>query len=114
MPQRVGKKNISLQMSLIIYLSIRELQFCGINFTLMKIKPLYVVSRRNSILSQTLTINNANSIHNSNFNANVPTVIIVHGWLSNQHTDINPTIRRGNLSYYRDIMFHIYFLTDLL
>ncbi|KAI8434351.1 hypothetical protein MSG28_012416 [Choristoneura fumiferana] len=55
-------------------------------------------NKRNSIVSQTLIINNANSIHNSNFNANVPTVVVVHGWLSNQYTDINPTIRRAYLN----------------
>ncbi|KAJ8714594.1 hypothetical protein PYW07_002819 [Mythimna separata] len=54
-------------------------------------------TRRNPRNSQTLTINNANSITNSNFNANVPTVVIAHGWLSNQNTDINPTIRDAYL-----------------
>lgn len=51
--------------------------------------------RRNPTSSQTLLINNANSITSSNFNARVPTVVIVHGWLSNQNTDINPVIRDG-------------------
>ncbi|XP_028043591.1 pancreatic lipase-related protein 2-like [Bombyx mandarina] len=50
-------------------------------------------TRRNRRSSQTLTINNANSVTRSNFNANNPTVVIAHGWLSNQNTDINPTIR---------------------
>ncbi|KAH9633543.1 hypothetical protein HF086_013220 [Spodoptera exigua] len=54
-------------------------------------------TRRNQRISQTLVINNANSITNSNFNARVPTVVIAHGWLSNQHTDINPTIRDAYL-----------------
>ncbi|KAL4717334.1 hypothetical protein ACJJTC_017221 [Scirpophaga incertulas] len=35
------------------------------------------------------------SIHSSNFNPNVPTAVIVHGWLSNQNTDINPVIRNA-------------------
>ena len=54
-------------------------------------------TRRNPTSGQTLVINNANSILNSNFNANVPTVVIAHGWLSNQNTDINPTIRDAYL-----------------
>ncbi|KAL0821168.1 hypothetical protein ABMA28_005787 [Loxostege sticticalis] len=54
-------------------------------------------TRRNNNRAQTLTMNNANSIRNSNYNPNVPTVVIVHGWLSNQNTDINPTIRDAYL-----------------
>ncbi|XP_047029091.1 pancreatic triacylglycerol lipase-like [Helicoverpa zea] len=54
-------------------------------------------TRRNPRNAQTLRINNANSITSSNFNARVPTVVIAHGWLSNQHTDINPTIRDAYL-----------------
>ncbi|CAD0202238.1 unnamed protein product [Chrysodeixis includens] len=54
-------------------------------------------TRRNSGSSQRLVMNNANSIRNSNFNPNVPTVVIVHGWLSNQNTDINPVIRDAYL-----------------
>ncbi|XP_063626995.1 pancreatic triacylglycerol lipase-like [Cydia splendana] len=57
----------------------------------------FLYTRRNSIISQTLTINNANSILNSNFNANNPTIIIVHGWLSNRNTEPNPTVRRAYL-----------------
>ncbi|KOB76966.1 Neutral lipase [Operophtera brumata] len=49
------------------------------------------------VLNETLVMNDANSIRNSNFNANVPTVVIVHGWLSNQNTDINPVIRDAYL-----------------
>ncbi|CAH0687765.1 unnamed protein product [Spodoptera exigua] len=54
-------------------------------------------TRRNRIISQSLVINNANSITRSNFNANNPTVVVVHGWLSNQYTNINPTIRDAYL-----------------
>ncbi|CAH0718255.1 unnamed protein product, partial [Brenthis ino] len=54
-------------------------------------------TRRNPRLSQTLIINDANSITSSNFNARVPTVVVVHGWLSNQNTDINPVIRNAYL-----------------
>ncbi|XP_022824519.1 pancreatic lipase-related protein 2-like [Spodoptera litura] len=54
-------------------------------------------TRRNRIISQTLVINNALSITRSNFNANNPTVVVVHGWLSNQYTSINPTIRDAYL-----------------
>nr|AFI64310.1 neutral lipase [Helicoverpa armigera] len=60
---------------------------------------LYLLfTRRNPRNAQTLVINNANSITSSNFNANHPTVVIAHGWLSNQNTDINPTIRDAYLN----------------
>lgn len=51
--------------------------------------------RLNPTTSQTLTMNDADSITNSNFNPNHPTVVIAHGWLSDQNTRINPTIRDG-------------------
>ncbi|KAG6441559.1 hypothetical protein O3G_MSEX001914 [Manduca sexta] len=50
-------------------------------------------TRRNPTSPQTLVINNANSIRNSNFNRNAPTVVIAHGWLSNQKSNLNPVIR---------------------
>ncbi|XP_047029092.1 pancreatic triacylglycerol lipase [Helicoverpa armigera] len=60
---------------------------------------LYLLyTRRNPRNSQTLVINNANSIRNSNFNAAHPTVVVAHGWLSNQNTNINPTIRDAYLN----------------
>ncbi|KAI8434352.1 hypothetical protein MSG28_012417 [Choristoneura fumiferana] len=44
---------------------------------------LYLLfTRRNSILPQTLTMNNANSITNSNFNANVPTIHTLTKWIA--------------------------------
>ncbi|KAL0870630.1 hypothetical protein ABMA27_005590 [Loxostege sticticalis] len=55
-------------------------------------------TRRNNNRAQTLTMNNANSIRNSNYNANLPTVVIAHGWLGSQNTDINPTIRNAYLT----------------
>ncbi|XP_075979737.1 pancreatic triacylglycerol lipase-like [Anticarsia gemmatalis] len=54
-------------------------------------------TRRNPRNAQTLVMNNANSIRNSNFNPSQPIVVIAHGWLSNQNTDINPTIRDAYL-----------------
>lgn len=64
-------------------------------------------------------MDNANSITNSNFNARVPTVIVAHGWLSNQYTDINPTIRDGKCTWYyvncrivlkwKEITYEVYF-----
>lgn len=57
----------------------------------------FYVFRRNPTSSQTLDIDDANSIRNSNFNPNHPTVVVVHGWLSNQNTNINPTIRDGKI-----------------
>ncbi|XP_041980523.1 pancreatic triacylglycerol lipase-like isoform X2 [Aricia agestis] len=55
-------------------------------------------TRRNPISGQTLVMNNAQSITSSNFNPAVPTVVIAHGWLSNQNTEPNPTIRAAYLS----------------
>ncbi|XP_013183851.2 pancreatic lipase-related protein 2 [Amyelois transitella] len=54
-------------------------------------------TRSNPNTAQSLLINNAASISSSNFNARLPTVVIVHGWLSNQNTDINPVIRAAYL-----------------
>ncbi|XP_047995915.1 pancreatic triacylglycerol lipase-like [Leguminivora glycinivorella] len=57
---------------------------------------LYLLyTRRNPTNSQRLIINDKNSILNSNFNPNHPTVVIAHGWLSNQNTDLNPVIRNA-------------------
>ncbi|KAI8434346.1 hypothetical protein MSG28_012414 [Choristoneura fumiferana] len=62
-------------------------------------RNLYLLfTRRNPTSSQTLEINNADSIRNSNFNPSHPTVIVVHGWLGNQNTNINPTIRDAYLN----------------
>nr|XP_021186867.2 pancreatic lipase-related protein 2 [Helicoverpa armigera] len=59
---------------------------------------LYLLyTRRNQIVSQTLVINDAASITRSNFNANRPTVVIAHGWLSNQYTSTNSIIRNAYL-----------------
>nr|AFI64314.1 neutral lipase [Helicoverpa armigera] len=55
-------------------------------------------TRRNPRSSQSLVMNNVGSITSSNFNPNHPTVVIVHGWLSNQETNINPTIRDAYLN----------------
>ncbi|XP_049872122.1 pancreatic triacylglycerol lipase-like [Pectinophora gossypiella] len=55
-------------------------------------------TRRTQIFSETLEMNNANSITRSSFNPNVPTVVIVHGWLSSRYTDPNPTVRRAYLN----------------
>ncbi|KAM3965493.1 pancreatic lipase-related protein 2-like [Aphomia sociella] len=61
-------------------------------------RNLYLLfTRRNPNSAQTLDIDDANSIRLSNFNPQVPTVVIAHGWLSNQNTDINPTIRDAYL-----------------
>lgn len=40
-------------------------------------------------------MNDIASIYNSNFNPHVPTIVIAHGWLSNQETNINQIIRDG-------------------
>ncbi|XP_063830081.1 pancreatic triacylglycerol lipase-like [Ostrinia nubilalis] len=53
----------------------------------------FLYTRRNSNSAQALIMNDANSIRNSNYNPNVPTVVISHGWLSKQSTSINPAIR---------------------
>ncbi|XP_061719861.1 pancreatic triacylglycerol lipase-like [Cydia pomonella] len=60
---------------------------------------LYLLyTRRNPLTSQTLVINDRNSVLNSNFNPSHPTVVIAHGWLSNQNTDLNPVIRNAFLN----------------
>ncbi|XP_047532379.1 pancreatic triacylglycerol lipase-like [Vanessa atalanta] len=55
-------------------------------------------TRRNRLSPQTLRINNANSITSSNFNARNPTIVVAHGWLSNQNTNPNPILRNAFLS----------------
>uniref|UniRef100_A0A1E1W799 Lipase domain-containing protein n=3 Tax=Pectinophora gossypiella TaxID=13191 RepID=A0A1E1W799_PECGO len=42
-------------------------------------------------------MNDIDSILSSNFNPYVPTVVIAHGWLSNQNSDLNPVIRDAYL-----------------
>ncbi|XP_063626996.1 pancreatic triacylglycerol lipase-like [Cydia splendana] len=54
-------------------------------------------TRSNPDSLQTLVINDAQSIHNSNFNPADPTVVIAHGWLSNQETNLNSVIREAYL-----------------
>ncbi|XP_064073084.1 uncharacterized protein LOC113398727 [Vanessa tameamea] len=46
-------------------------------------------TRNNPVVSQTLRLNNTNSITLSQFDARNPTVVIVHGWLNDQHTKLN-------------------------
>ncbi|CAG4943616.1 unnamed protein product [Parnassius apollo] len=59
---------------------------------------LYLLfTRRNPTSSQTLVIDNAYSVTSSNFNPNVPTVVIAHGWLSKQSTSVNSVIRDAYL-----------------
>ncbi|XP_060804419.1 pancreatic lipase-related protein 2-like [Amyelois transitella] len=61
-------------------------------------RNLYLLfTRRNPASAQTLVINNAETIRTSNFNPNHPTVVIAHGWLSNQNTGINSLIRDAYL-----------------
>lgn len=40
-------------------------------------------------------MNNENSVRNSNFNPNDPTIVIVHGWISSRDSEPNPTVRSG-------------------
>ncbi|XP_049872126.1 pancreatic lipase-related protein 2-like [Pectinophora gossypiella] len=59
---------------------------------------LYLLyTRRNPRNPQTLVMNNANSITSSNFNRNLPTMVVAHGWLSNQKSSLNPVIRDAYL-----------------
>ncbi|XP_013183841.1 pancreatic lipase-related protein 2 [Amyelois transitella] len=61
-------------------------------------RNLYLLfTRRNPDAGQTLIINDADSIRSSNFNPNHNTVVIAHGWLSNQNTGINARIREAYL-----------------
>lgn len=43
-------------------------------------------------------MNNEDSIIFSYYNPSLETVVIAHGWLSNQNTDINAVIRSGKSS----------------
>ncbi|XP_059061603.1 pancreatic lipase-related protein 2-like [Achroia grisella] len=59
---------------------------------------LYLLfTRNNPTQAQTLIINNAESILNSNFNPEDNTIVIVHGWLGGQDAGINPTVRDAYL-----------------
>jgi hypothetical protein len=60
-------------------------------------------------------MNNAASLRNSNFNANLHTVVIAHGWLSNQNTDINPVIRDGKYvsNYIKPETFFMLAISDI-
>ncbi|KAJ8714589.1 hypothetical protein PYW07_002814 [Mythimna separata] len=60
----------------------------------------FLYTRRNPETSQPLIINDEASIKNSNFDARLPTVVVVHGWLSNQDTNLNPVIRDAYLGAY--------------
>ncbi|CAH0758113.1 unnamed protein product [Diatraea saccharalis] len=54
-------------------------------------------TRQNPENGQSLVMNDAESIRNSFYNPRVPTVVVTHGWLSGQNTNINPTIRDAYL-----------------
>ncbi|KPI98345.1 Pancreatic lipase-related protein 2 [Papilio xuthus] len=54
-------------------------------------------TRSNPSSAQLLQINNIDSILSSNFNPNAPTVVVAHGWFSNQNTNLNPVIRDAYL-----------------
>ncbi|KAI5635721.1 lipase domain-containing protein [Phthorimaea operculella] len=53
----------------------------------------WLYSRQNRNNYQLLIHNNANSVQNSNYRANRPTVVIVHGWNNNGNSEINPNLR---------------------
>ncbi|XP_045538859.1 pancreatic lipase-related protein 2 [Papilio machaon] len=54
-------------------------------------------TRANPTSPQTLVMDDAESITASNFNPERPTVVIVHGWVSNQNTGINTVLRDAHL-----------------
>lgn len=45
-----------------------------------------------------MTLNDNNSVRNSNYNGNLPIKVIVHGWNSDGTSSINPTIRDAFLA----------------
>ncbi|RVE54444.1 hypothetical protein evm_000929 [Chilo suppressalis] len=55
-------------------------------------------TRQNPTSHQVLVNGNINSVWNSNYRANRPTKVIVHGWNSNGNSNINPTIRDAFLA----------------
>lgn len=67
----------------------------------------YIVSnkrtfRRNPDTAQTLVMNNEDSIRFSYYNPSLETVVIAHGWLSNQNTDMNAVIKSGKDNWNND------------
>ncbi|CAK1580963.1 unnamed protein product [Parnassius mnemosyne] len=54
-------------------------------------------TRWNPTSSQVLVMGDVDTITSSNFNPNIPTVVVAHGWLGNQNTNMNPVIRNAFL-----------------
>ncbi|XP_022117415.2 pancreatic triacylglycerol lipase isoform X1 [Pieris rapae] len=53
----------------------------------------WLYTRRNPTNHQVLKVNDDNSIRNSNYNGNLPTKVVVHGWNSKGSSSMNPMIR---------------------
>ncbi|CAG4943610.1 unnamed protein product [Parnassius apollo] len=47
--------------------------------------------------SQTLVMDDVDTITSSNYNPNVPTIVVAHGWLGNRHTNLNSVISNAFL-----------------
>ncbi|CAH0399440.1 unnamed protein product [Chilo suppressalis] len=58
----------------------------------------FLFTRNNPTTSQELINGDAGTISQSNFNHNHITVFVVHGWISNQESGLNPAIRDAFLS----------------
>ncbi|XP_026740983.1 pancreatic lipase-related protein 2-like [Trichoplusia ni] len=55
-------------------------------------------TRKNPITPQTLVIYDVDSIQNSNFNPDLKTVVVAHGWLGSQNNEMNALIRDAYLA----------------
>uniref|UniRef100_A0A2A4K4N6 Lipase domain-containing protein n=1 Tax=Heliothis virescens TaxID=7102 RepID=A0A2A4K4N6_HELVI len=66
-------------------------------------------TRRNPDSAQSLLIDDEESIKASNFNPEVPTIVVVHGWLSTQNIEPNPTLRDSNIFF----IIYCYFIQQV-
>ncbi|XP_046961846.1 pancreatic lipase-related protein 2-like [Vanessa cardui] len=58
----------------------------------------WLFTRQNPTSRQVLVNGNINSVRNSNYRANRPTKVIVHGWNNNGNTQMNPLITSAFLA----------------
>ncbi|KAG6447348.1 hypothetical protein O3G_MSEX004893 [Manduca sexta] len=58
----------------------------------------WLFTRQNQNSHQVITNGNVNSIRNSNYRANRPTKVIVHGWNSNGNSEVNVMVRQAFLA----------------
>ncbi|XP_023950731.1 pancreatic lipase-related protein 2-like [Bicyclus anynana] len=57
----------------------------------------FLYTRRNRATAQTLVIDNVNSITTSNFDAKCSTIVAIHGWVDDSHSEFNQAIKNAYL-----------------